>query len=70
MKIVIKENSAFGKFIGYLANENQTPIKLPDPIGMNATRYTGEKENIIKYCKRDALVAFDCTQFEILDLTK
>lgn len=69
MKILIKENFAFGKYYGCLVNDNLSIVELPSPINMSATRYTGEKENIIKRCKEEALLLFNETNLDILDLS-
>ena len=69
MKILIKENSVFGKYYGCLVNDNLTIVELPSPINMSATIYTREKENIIKMCKEEAMLLFNETNIDVLDLS-
>lgn len=64
----------FGGYSGYLANENQTEIMLPYPYNISANKYCysgeGAKELIIKRCKHDGEVIFNCNKFNIIDMTR
>lgn len=68
MNIIIKENEAFGGFIGYLCDNNYCRIELPSPFNVSATSYTGKDKNvIINNCKKDAKIIFNIDNLNIID---
>lgn len=70
MKILIKENSAFGGYVGHLADENNCIVELPVPFLVGATRFTNRnKDTIIQMCKNEAKIIFNINNIEIEDTT-
>ena len=74
LNIVIKNNYQVGGLKGYLANENNMPLELPSPFNVSAEqyccKYSDAYDKIIKLCKIDGKIIFNCNEFNIIDLTK